>query len=135
MISLRVLNPFALQPGDLGLDVVDRKADVVHAELVQVADVWIGQRLRMTIAQQLDFGSRRDVLQDQRDMLGFDAWNTHVARERFSGDDDRYCFLEPKDREERLCTLDVPHDDCQMVETLHHSCSFRRGRAATASAR
>ena len=40
--------------GDLGLDVADRKADVVHAELVQVADVRIGQGLGMAVAQQLD---------------------------------------------------------------------------------
>src|SRR3954466_5865465 len=45
------------EPGDFGLDVADREADVVHAELVQVADVRIGQRLGMTVAQQLDLGA------------------------------------------------------------------------------
>ena len=84
MISLRVLKSIRPELGDFGFDVADRKADVVHAELVQVADVRIGQGLGMTVAQQLDLGAGRDVLQDQRDMLGFDPRNTHVARERLS---------------------------------------------------
>src|SRR5450631_2190976 len=53
-------------------------------------------------------------------MLGLNSWNAHVAGERFSSDHYRYCLLEPKDREECLCAADVAHDDCQMVEVLHH---------------
>ena len=35
------LEPARPELGDFGLDVIDRKADVVHAELVEVADVGI----------------------------------------------------------------------------------------------
>jgi hypothetical protein len=50
--------PARSQSGDLGLDIVNGKADVVHAEFVQIADMWIRQGVRMAIAQQLDFKYR-----------------------------------------------------------------------------
>src|SRR3974390_1324718 len=70
-----------LQLADLGLDVIDRKADMVHAELVEVANVRIGQRLRMLISQQLYLRSRRGMLQNERHVVGLDPWNSHVAGE------------------------------------------------------
>jgi hypothetical protein len=82
------LEPVRPELGDFDLDVIDRKADVVPAELVQVTDVRIGQGLGMMVAQELDFRSWRDVLQNQRDVFGFDVRNTHVARECFSDDDE-----------------------------------------------
>ena len=112
------LEPVRPQLRVFSFDVADRKADVVHAELVQVADVRIGQGLGVTVAQQLDLRAGRDVLQDQRDVLGFDARNTHVARERLARDGDGHRFLEPQDREERLGALGIAHDDGQMVEML-----------------
>jgi hypothetical protein len=60
-------------------------------------------------------------------MLGFDARNTHVARERLSGDGDGHRLFEPQDREECFGALGIAHDDGRMVEMLHHSCCSRRG--------
>src|SRR5262245_60634510 len=117
------VKPVRLELGHLGLDVVDREADVVEAELVQVADVGIGHGLGMAIAQQLDLGSRRRVLQYQGDMLGLDAGHAHVARERLSGDDRGDRLLESQYPEERLGSLDVPHHDGDMIEMLEMASS------------
>ena len=43
-----------LQLCDLFLDVVDREADVVHADLMQIADVRVRQGIRMLVSQELD---------------------------------------------------------------------------------
>jgi hypothetical protein len=43
--------PARSQSGELGLDVVNGKADVVHPEFVQIADMRIRQGVRMVIAQ------------------------------------------------------------------------------------
>ncbi len=43
--------------GDLGLDVIDRDANMVEAEPVQLATTWITQRPWVDIPQELDLGS------------------------------------------------------------------------------
>jgi hypothetical protein len=93
---------------------------VVEAEFVQVTDIGIGHGLGMAIAQQLDFGSRRRVLQDQGDMLGLDAGHAHLAREWLSGNDRGDRLFESQHPEERLGPLDVPHDDGDMIAMLEH---------------
>ena len=70
----------------------------------------------MPVMQQLDFGPRRDVLQHQRDVIGFDAWDTHVTRKRLSGDDDRNRLLESQYGKERFCTIEIPHHNGEVVE-------------------
>src|SRR6266516_4081282 len=74
----------------------------------------------MTVSQELDLRSRRCVLQDERNMFGFNIRNAHVAGKWFSGDDDGYSLLEPQDFEERLRAVDILHDDREMVEMLQH---------------
>src|SRR4051812_15708981 len=54
-----------LQLCDLLLDGVDREADVVHADLVQIADVRVRQRVRVPVSQELDLGAWRYILQNQ----------------------------------------------------------------------
>ena len=49
---------------DLLLDVVDREADVVHADLVQIADLRVRQGIWIPISQELDLRARRYILQD-----------------------------------------------------------------------
>ena len=46
------------QLGDFLLDRVDREADVVHADLVEVADMRVRQGIRMLVSQELDLSAR-----------------------------------------------------------------------------
>ena len=67
------LEPVRPELGNFGLNVFDRKTDVVHPKLVEVANMRIGQRLGLSVAQELDFRSWGRVLQDQRDVIGLDT--------------------------------------------------------------
>jgi hypothetical protein len=53
-------------------------------------------------------------------MVGLDARDAHVARERLAGNDHRLRFLESQDREEFPRAVHIPHHDCQMIEMLEH---------------
>src|SRR5690349_17517755 len=104
-----------LQLRDLLLDGVDREADVVHADLVQVADMRVRQGSGMPVSQQLNLGARRYVLQNQRYVIRLDAGYAHIARERLPGDDHRHPLLETENGEKFLRLSQVPHHDRQMV--------------------
>jgi len=79
MSSLRIAIPCPPEPGDLGLDVVHRKAHMVEAHLLEPLDIRIGQRLRMPIAEELHFEPGHDVAQNERHMVRLDARNAHVS--------------------------------------------------------
>src|SRR5215469_18706954 len=101
------LEPVGFQLCNFGLDIINGEANMVHADLVQVADVGVWQGMRLLIMQELDLRSRRCILQDQGDMIGLDIRNTHVTCEWLAADDDGFCFLESEYAEERLCAFDV----------------------------
>lgn len=43
------LDAVGLQPNDLGLDVGDREAKMVEADMIEIAKMRLGQRIRMTV--------------------------------------------------------------------------------------
>src|SRR5262249_10147253 len=95
--------------GDFSLDVFDRKTNVVHPNFVQVANVRIGQRLGLPVAQELDLRSWGRVLQHERDVIGLDTWNAHVAGKWLSSNHDGHGFFEPQESKKPLGAVNIPH--------------------------
>src|SRR6516162_7138135 len=87
------LEPVRSQFCDLGLNIVNGKADRVHADFVQVADVRVWYRMWLLVMKELNLRSWRYILQNQGDMVGFDIRNTHVACERLPRNDNGGYFL------------------------------------------
>jgi hypothetical protein len=112
------LKPVRSELGDFSLNVFDRKTDVVHPKLVEVANVRIGQRLGLPVAQELDFRSWGRVLQDQRDVIGLDTWNPHVTGKWLSSNHDGHGFFEPQEPKKPLGAVNIPHDDRAVVENV-----------------
>src|SRR5215471_16183258 len=115
------LKPVRAELGDFSLDVFDRKTDVVHPKLVEVANVRIGQRLGLPVAQELDFRSWGRVLQDQRDVIGLDTWNTHVTGKWLPSNHNGHRFFEPQESKKPLGAVNIPHDDRAVVEMFYHA--------------
>src|SRR5215831_19961391 len=59
------LEPVRSQPRDLGLNIVNGKADMVHANFVQVADVRVWYRMWLLVMKELNLRSWRYILQNQ----------------------------------------------------------------------
>ena len=66
------LEPVRSQSRDLGLNIVNGKADMVHANFVQVADVPVWYRMWLLVMKELNLRSWRYILQNQGDMVGFE---------------------------------------------------------------
>jgi hypothetical protein len=115
------LKPVRSELGDFSLDVFDRKTDVVHPNFVQVANVRIGQRLGLPIAQELDFRSWGRVLRYERDVVGLDTWNAHVTGKWLSSNHDGHGFLEAQESKKPLGAVNIPHDDRAVVEMFYHA--------------
>src|SRR5262249_41182780 len=107
--------------GNFSLNVFDRKTEVVHPKLVKVANVRIGQRLGLPVAQELDFRSWGRVLEDQRDGIGLDTWNAHVTGKWLPSNHDGHGFFEAQESKKPLSAVNIPHDDRAVVEMFHHA--------------
>ena len=121
MISFLVLNPFALSLATFSLDVFDRKTDVVHPNFVEVANVRIGQWLRIPVSQELDFRSWRRVLQNECDVIGLHARNAHVTGKWLPSNHNGNGFFEPQESKKHLGAVNIPHDDRAVVEMFYHA--------------
>jgi hypothetical protein len=115
------LEPVRPELVNFGLNVFDRKTDVVHPNFVEVANVRIGQWLGMPVSQELDFRSRGRVLQYERDVIGLHAWNAHVTGKWLSSNHNGNGFLEPQESKKHLGTINVLHDDRAVVEMFYHA--------------
>src|SRR5215467_2464322 len=69
------------QSSNLGLNVVDRKADMIEAQLVEPGDVTIPNRLGVTVPQELNLNTRCGVGKRQGHVLSLDVRNAHVSGE------------------------------------------------------
>src|SRR5262249_19825934 len=96
------LKPVRSELGNFSLDVFDCKTDVVHPNFVEVANVRIGERLGLPVAQKLDFRSWGRVLEHERDVIGLDTWNAHVTGKWLSGNHDGHGFFEPQESKNLL---------------------------------
>jgi hypothetical protein len=115
------LKPVRSELGNFSLDVFDRETDVVHPNFVEIANVRIGQRIGLPVSQELDFRSWGRVLQYERDVIGLDAWNTHVTGKRLSRNHNGHGFFEPQESKKRLGAVNITHDDRAVVEMFHHA--------------
>jgi len=93
---------------------------MISFRVVKIANIRVRQWFWMQIPEELNFCSRRSVFKDERDMLGFNVRNAHVTRERLASDNDGYCLLKAQEPEKGLRSIDILHNDCQMIEMLHH---------------
>src|SRR5262245_47498823 len=115
------LKPVRSELGNFSLDVFDPKTNVVHPNFVEVANVRIGQRLGLPVAQELDFRSWGRVLQHERDVIGLDTWNAHVTGKWLSSNHDGHGFFEPQESKKPLGAVNIPHDDRAVVEMFYHA--------------
>jgi hypothetical protein len=121
------LKPVRSELGNFSRNVFDRKTDVVHPNFVEVANVRIGQWLGMPVSQELDFRSWRRVLQHERDVIGLDAWNTHVTSKWLSGNHNGHGFFEAQESKKHFGALNIAHDDRAMVEMFYHASTPVKG--------
>jgi hypothetical protein len=77
------------------------------------------------VSQKLDFRSRGRVLQHEGDVIGLDAWNTHVTGKWLSGNHNRERFFEPQESKKHFGAVNIPHDDRAVVEMFHHASTPR----------